>query len=155
MNFEPHLHNQDGVILTWCYFKMYLPGQVLYEHKIWAHLDKQFLIYKTKGNYVCVCVGGGGGVTSLVSVYFARTYWHEQKESMTLGHLHLQNSDFKVSALNLMCIIKMALYWLDVILIYVSQVKFYRHTKFGNIWTCNSWDTKHREIARKFWTSFA
>jgi len=54
VNFEPHLHNQDGVILIHCYFEICLHGQVLYVYKIWARLDKQFLRYKTKGKCVCV-----------------------------------------------------------------------------------------------------
>jgi len=29
VNFEPHLHNQDGVILTWSYFEICLPCQVV------------------------------------------------------------------------------------------------------------------------------
>jgi len=47
INFEPHLHNQDGVILIHRYFEICLRRQVLYAHKIWAHLDKQLLRYKT------------------------------------------------------------------------------------------------------------
>ena len=48
LTFDLHLHSQDGLISTWCYYDICLPDHTPYAHKIWAQWDPRLLRYKTK-----------------------------------------------------------------------------------------------------------
>ena len=56
LTFDLHLHSQDGLMSTWCYYVIWLADHITYAYKIWARFDQWFLRYKTKGMCVWACV---------------------------------------------------------------------------------------------------
>ena len=58
LTFDLHLHSQDRLISTWCYYEIWLPGHTPYAHKLWAQSDIKLLRYKTKGDwpltFICI-----------------------------------------------------------------------------------------------------
>ena len=57
LTFDLHLHSQDGLMSTWCYYVIWLADHITYDaYKIWARFDQWFLRYKTKGICVWACV---------------------------------------------------------------------------------------------------
>ena len=41
-----HLHNQDGLIWTWCFYVIWLSGHTPYAHEIWAIYDEWLWRYE-------------------------------------------------------------------------------------------------------------
>ena len=48
MRFDLHLHSQDGLMSTCCYYIIWLVDHTAYACKIWARLDQWLLKYNTK-----------------------------------------------------------------------------------------------------------
>ena len=48
LNFDLHLHSQDGLISTWCYYVIWLADHIAYAYKIWTQSEQWLLRYSTK-----------------------------------------------------------------------------------------------------------
>ena len=46
LTFDLHLHNQDGLIWTWCFYVIWLSGHTPYAHEIWAIYDEWLWRYE-------------------------------------------------------------------------------------------------------------
>ena len=40
LTFDLHLHSQDGLMSTWCYYVIWLADHITYAYKIWARFDQ-------------------------------------------------------------------------------------------------------------------
>ena len=65
LTFDLHLHNQDGLIWTWCFYVIWLSGHTPYAHEIWAIYDEWLWRYEwscenTKWRLDDVMVGWSG-----------------------------------------------------------------------------------------------
>ena len=58
LNFDLHLHSQDGLISTWCYNVIWLADHTAYAYKVWARVDQWLLKYNTKRGltltFICI-----------------------------------------------------------------------------------------------------
>ena len=65
LTFDLHLHNQDGLISTWCFYVIWLSSHIPYAHEIWAIYDEWLWRYEwwseiTKWRLDDVMVGWSG-----------------------------------------------------------------------------------------------